>query len=532
MMNTDNVHHVPIGKLTPHPQNPRISVREDVVESIRKQIEASGSFPAEHALLVRPLDGGYQIVSGHHRLEAAKRAQLDTVPCWVRPLDDETAFLQLALSNAQGELTPLEIGLHALQAVPPEKGGRGKKGGLSEYAERLGRSRQYICELRDAASVYSTCKLSARADSLVEKAKHLAAIRKTEEAVWPFLVEGLQKNDWSLEETQKKADKVSRLEILGEWAEVFLPHDQVVTELLRNDDFSPRTVSALCGLADSTLRTIDAQQDAPQDQRDAAKADFVDWLRANTGGASWNLREVTRKQQELVTGLRKCAQALQDAWIHGDWRDHYDKLEDGSVSLLLTDPPYGIDLQGKNRRNQRAGLRPEKLANDGSDAALGEMREAFIAFASKLNDAAHVLCFCHWRMEPRVREVLADVGFEIRSLVVWSKNNHGTGDLQGAFAPKHELIIHAVKGDPTLFSREPDVLDAGRVATDRHPTEKPVDLLTRLIGATTVQGELVADPFGGVGSTVVAARDSGRRGWGCEIDETYFAVGRKRLADE
>ena len=117
MKTIDSVQLVPIEDLTPHPQNPRISVREDVVESIRKQIEASGSFPAEHALLVRPLDGGYQIVSGHHRLEAAKRAQLDTVPCWVRPLDDETAFLQLALSNAQGELTPLEIGLHALQGV-------------------------------------------------------------------------------------------------------------------------------------------------------------------------------------------------------------------------------------------------------------------------------------------------------------------------------------------------------------------------------------------------------------------------------
>ncbi len=170
--------------------------------------------------------------------------------------------------------------------------------------------------------------------------------------------------------------------------------------------------------------------------------------------------------------------------------------------------------------------------NDGVDAALGEMREAFTAFSSKLKDDAHVLCFCHWRTEPQVREVLVDVGFEIRSLVVWSKNNHGTGDLQRAFAPKHELIIHAVKGDPMLFSREPDVLEAARVPTDRHPTEKPVDLLKRLIHATTVEGELVVDPFGGVGSTLAAARECGRRGWGCEIDETYFTIGRKRLAEQ
>ena len=55
MKSTDSVQYVPIDELTPHPHNPRISIREDVVESIRKQIEETGSFQAEHALLVRPL---------------------------------------------------------------------------------------------------------------------------------------------------------------------------------------------------------------------------------------------------------------------------------------------------------------------------------------------------------------------------------------------------------------------------------------------------------------------------------------------
>lgn len=74
------------------------------------------------------------------------------------------------------------------------------------------------------------------------------------------------------------------------------------------------------------------------------------------------------------------------------------------------------------------------------------------------------------------------------------------------------------------------MLEAAKVPTDSHPTEKPVGLLRRLIEATTAEGQLVADPFGGVASTLVAAKVSGRRYWGAEIDEEYFKVGQRRLS--
>ena len=79
--------------------------------------------------------------------------------------------------------------------------------------------------------------------------------------------------------------------------------------------------------------------------------------------------------------------------------------------------------------------------------------------------------------------------------------------------------------------RTPDALEFARVPTDRHPTEKPVDLLRLLIETTTYPGELVIDPFGGVGSTCVAAKDAGRSFWGCEIRDRYHAFGAVPLAD-
>ena len=125
---------------------------------------------------------------------------------------------------------------------------------------------------------------------------------------------------------------------------------------------------------------------------------------------------------------------------------------------------------------------------------------------------------------------LADAGLTVKSSIVWVKNNTGMGDLTGAFAPKHERIIHAVKGSPILFEREADVLQYDRVNTDRHPTEKPVDLLARLIEITSVKGQRIADPFGGVGSTCEAAESLERHYWGCEINEDYWRHGCERLS--
>jgi ParB-like chromosome segregation protein Spo0J len=74
--------------------------------------------------LVRPLGDAFQIVAGHHRKAAAGLAGLVTVPCWVREMDDEEAFMALVLANSQSELLPLERGMHALRATELDKHGR------------------------------------------------------------------------------------------------------------------------------------------------------------------------------------------------------------------------------------------------------------------------------------------------------------------------------------------------------------------------------------------------------------------------
>lgn len=163
------IREIKVESISPHPQNPRIVCREDVVTAI--QAGLGKGFHPSHALQVMPSGGSYIVLSGHHRLEAAKRAGLNIVPCWVRDdIDDDQAFMLLATDNNQGELSPLEIGIHALNYVGKATGGRGKTGGLSEYARAVGKWKRTISEYLSAAKVAKNCSVDRTL--LLDKSQH------------------------------------------------------------------------------------------------------------------------------------------------------------------------------------------------------------------------------------------------------------------------------------------------------------------------------------------------------------------------
>ncbi|HEV3022763.1 MAG TPA: hypothetical protein VGX76_09850, partial [Pirellulales bacterium] len=140
--------------------------------------------------------------------------RLHFFPGSTRPVQLRHLSQHLARPSLGPELdlpSPLEIGLHALKAVPLEKGGRGKKGGLSEYAEKLGKHKDTLSGLRQAAEVYEHCKASVQSDSLIDRAAHLAAIHQADQACWPVLVEALLKGEWSAADTAAIVRDFSRM---------------------------------------------------------------------------------------------------------------------------------------------------------------------------------------------------------------------------------------------------------------------------------------------------------------------------------
>jgi site-specific DNA-methyltransferase (adenine-specific) len=509
---------IDLDQIDDHPKNPRVVMRQDVIDAIAACLIDDG-FSEKHAIHVRPVGDRFEILSGHHRRRAAEQVRLDKVPCWVEEMDDDAAFMELATSNNQGELDPLEIGIHAFEAVPESKGGRGKKGGIALYAEKISKDRADVSRFRDAGEVAKTCGTSHR---FIGKAFHLSAIHKLPSDCWHLAVDYLLASDDSVSEI---SDLVARTKgaceaAKGEFSWLFLPV-LIFDRMSRTPDFSASSVESIVGLCQSAAAFIKESKTLNEKDVEA----FWGWFKSNIGGDAWNRRAVQKRISELEALAEQNALDIEKSWCLGDFRQHVASLKDSTVSLLLTDPPYGMDYQSGRRAEKH-----QKIAEDGGlDAAQAAVTDCLELMRPKLQDNAHVLIFCRWDSEHLFATKLAEAGYTVKGSLVWVKNNHGSGDLKGGFAPKHERILHAVKGTPQLHQREPDVLECDKVDTADHPTEKPVELLAKLIEATTVKNQIVVDPFGGVASTCVAAIVTGRRFFGCELDKDYYAKGKERL---
>ncbi len=173
------------------------------------------------------------MVSGHHRSEASKRDGLAEVPCWVRDdLTEDEVLMFLVTDNNQGELSPLEIGLHALESV--QLGNRwSQNGGMKEYAEAVGKDAAHITRCRQAAEVFIACDnqtsgIKLTRDNLIDKARHLSEIHKAPASLWPILVSALLSKEWSVKDTKHFVIKVLEFEVPEKWQAVFLPLPMII----------------------------------------------------------------------------------------------------------------------------------------------------------------------------------------------------------------------------------------------------------------------------------------------------------------
>jgi ParB/RepB/Spo0J family partition protein len=211
-------------RLHPHPDNPRLFDREEVIEGIAQSLRSSGFDPA-HALIVRPLGDDWQIISGHHRRRASERAELDRIPCWVRELDDATAYMMLVTCNAQSGLTALEYGLHALR-VTEKHSKLGKS--INAYAAAIGRPRQSVEMEVYAAEVYRAVATRG-ASAPTDRPRHLAEIHAAPEWLWAALVAAMLPTEdhpkgWTVEQTKSAVAKIKDApKKLEEWLSAETP---------------------------------------------------------------------------------------------------------------------------------------------------------------------------------------------------------------------------------------------------------------------------------------------------------------------
>jgi len=122
-------------------------------------------------------------------------------------------------------------------------------------------------------------------------------------------------------------------------------------------------------------------------------------------------------------------------------------------------------------------------------------------------------------------------GWTFWKSLIWYKH---PGKLGGGYHGRgvHELICVFEKGNRKFQDLGmPDVLAYPRVKKSVVPTQKPVDLLQRLVKQSSLEGDLIIDPFCGSGSTGVAALGMGREFAGCDVDEKLVVLARDRMRE-
>jgi DNA modification methylase len=188
---------------------------------------------------------------------------------------------------------------------------------------------------------------------------------------------------------------------------------------------------------------------------------------------------------------------------------------DPGNTLLLTDPPYGIQHKSSYTAPSTTAKWMEKEIFGDSDTAsrdyaIGKYKE--------------------WAVFGSIKQVVPHSWY--RGVLVWDKGEaSGMGDLSFPWKPSWELIF--VGGEMWNGRRDSGVLSGFTVVTRAsmgrtHPNEKPVSLIKHIISKHPAK--VIVDPFMGTGATLIAAREMGRAAIGFEIEEEYCEIAKNRLA--
>lgn len=206
---------------------------------------------------------------------------------------------------------------------------------------------------------------------------------------------------------------------------------------------------------------------------------------------------------------------------HGDCRDVLPGIDSGSVALVLTDPPYGVNERTDRRSKGRSALAaahdfpPVHGDDEPFDPSLLLRFPRLVLFGANYF-AERLPASSSWVVWDKVAglDSKREVGFNDNADVELAWTNLG--------GPAR-LVPHRWMG----LIRESEHSERRL-----HPTQKPVALMAKLIERYTNPGDLILDPYMGSGSTLRAAKDCGRRAIGVEYEAAYCEVAARRMGQE
>ena len=194
-----------------------------------------------------------------------------------------------------------------------------------------------------------------------------------------------------------------------------------------------------------------------------------------------------------------------------------------TIDLLLTDPPYNVAYEGGT--DEKLTIQNDDMNNDDFIMFLSS---AFQNAEKYMREGA---AFYIWHASRTQMQFEMAIPFIIRQQLIWVKNSLvlGRQDYQWKHEPCYygwkEGAAHNWYADRTQTT----VLEFEKpLKNGEHPTMKPVELIAYQMRNSTKQGDVIYDPFGGSGTTLIAAEQIGRQCRMLELDERYADVIIKR----
>lgn len=250
---------------------------------------------------------------------------------------------------------------------------------------------------------------------------------------------------------------------------------------------------------------------------------------------------------------------------NNDVKDVVRLIDNNSIDLMLTDPPYGINYVSNHRKDKMKEIQNDDVLFMDIDMFWDKIKDtgslwSFYSHKIELNDNKniedglyrdnyHILSAAIRLMRNDLKDgnvrksyiiehintalSIVEENIEknklskphltrIKNRIIWVKNNWSAGDLEGDFGNQYECIAFMPKNKFKLRGyRYSNIWEFSRIPPSNHPTEKPPELLRRIITSCTDVGDLVYDPYVGSGATLFECKKLKRRFIGSEISKEY-----------
>ena len=225
--------------------------------------------------------------------------------------------------------------------------------------------------------------------------------------------------------------------------------------------------------------------------------------------------------------------------MKADSRDIIKKIPDNSIDFILTDPPYNLGQHstGNIPLPGRSAMNNDLAEWDIIDFNPEEWADEFIRI---LKPTGNLFIFTSYNQLGRWYNCL-DHRFDTSNFMIWHKTNPAPKIFKAGFLNSCEMIFTCWNKKHTWnfisqaemhnFIQSPICMSPERLKNPKHPTQKPVSILKRMIEIASNKDDIIFDPFMGVGSTGVAALELDRRFIGVELEESYFAAAKIRIED-